>query len=130
MLRMDGGPRRERLRTRDEFSLRFASGAGAANRGMVPSGMAPSGGAEYGSGPRGAVGGVRSADRELASGARADQARRLSTSSARFAFEPSRSDRIGRPSAALAIRGHGTATAGSSHAKPSSSLPSNSFVTR
>ncbi len=57
------------------------------------------------------------------------QSRRLATSSARVGFERSRSDRIGRPSG-VATAGHGTPTAGSSHANPSSSLPSYSFVTR
>ena len=61
---------------------------------------------------------------------RPDQPRRRATSSASGGFDRSRSDRIGRPSAVPGTGGHGTPTAGSSHAKPSSSLPSNSFVTR
>ena len=58
------------------------------------------------------------------------QSRRLATSSASDGFVWSRSDRIGRPSDVPGTGGQGTPTAGSSHAKPSSSDPSNSFVTR
>ena len=68
--------------------------------------------------------------RALPAPGRRDQPRRRATSSASGGFDRSRPDRIGRPSAVPPTCGHGTPTAGSSHAKPSSSLPSNSFVTR
>ena len=59
------------------------------------------------------------------------QSRRPATSSASEGFVRSRPDRIGRPSGVPGTGcGQGTPTAGSSQAKPSSSLPSYSFVTR
>jgi hypothetical protein len=58
------------------------------------------------------------------------QARRPATSSASDGFTWSLSDRMGRPSGVASRAGQGTPTAGSSQAKPSSSLPSNSLVTR
>ena len=60
----------------------------------------------------------------------ARQPRRRATRSASVGLERSRSDRIGCPSGAPATAGQGTPTAGSSQAKPSSSVPSYSLVTR
>src|SRR5262245_44276289 len=56
--------------------------------------------------------------------------RRRTTRSASDGFDVSRPDSTGRPSGVASSTGQGTPTAGSSQAKPSSSDPSYSFVTR
>src|SRR5215218_1302383 len=60
----------------------------------------------------------------------ASQPRRLATNSAKGGFDLSLSERIGSESGVAVIGGHVTPASESSHANPSSSELSNSFVTR
>src|SRR5262245_41292602 len=104
------------------------AGRGRAQSRDGPGAVSPFGGG--GCGP-GGTGGVRVGARQTVSApGQPASARSRPASSSSGGFEPSRPDRIGRPSGVPSRIGQGTSTAGSSQAKPSSSEPSYSFVTR